>query len=80
MSNIPPNPLNRKNLSRATAVAMVLSTLGIILFLVLWAVLGNAGVDSFARLIISMCVPPALMAGAVGAYFLLRPGDKSGSR
>lgn len=76
MSN--PSPLNRRNLSRATGVAVALSTGGVILFLVLWVTLGNAGVDAFARLIVSMCVPPGLIAALVGGYFLIaRPGSKN---
>lgn len=65
-----PNPLNAKNLSRATIVGVSLAVGGIVLFLVLWAVLGSAGVDQVARLLLSLCIPPALMAALVGAYFL----------
>lgn len=69
-----PKPLNSKNLSRATVVATVMGAVGIALFLGLWVVLSQTGMDAFARLLIAFCIPPALMAGGVGAYILLRPG------
>jgi hypothetical protein len=76
-TNGAPNPLNQKNLSRAAVAGLVLSILGIGLFIGLWIGLGNAGMDQFPRLILSMCVPPALMAGILGAYILLaRPKSK----
>jgi hypothetical protein len=60
-----------KNLSRATIAGVVLAVGGILLFIVLWIILGNAGVDPFARLLLSLCIPPALMAALVGGYFLM---------
>lgn len=75
-----PEPLNLKNLSRASIVGVALAIGGIILFVVLWVVLGNAGVDQFARLLMSMCIPPALMAALVGGYFLFgRSASRSAS-
>ncbi len=76
-----PSPLNGRNLSRATGVAILLSAGGVILFLLLWVLLGNAGTDPLARLIVSMCVPPGIIAALVGGYFLLvRPGSKPGNQ
>lgn len=66
-----PNPLNRKNLSRASLAGVALAVGGIILFIILWIVLGNAGVDNVARLLVSLCLPPAIMTGLMGTYFLL---------
>lgn len=63
------NPLNRQNLSRATLVAVVMAVGGIVLFIVLWVAL--ASVESFARLMLSLCIPPGLMAAIVGGYLLL---------
>lgn len=51
---------------------------GIVLFFVLWIAL--AGVDQFARLMLSLCIPPGLMAAIVGGYLLLvqpKRDDKS---
>jgi hypothetical protein len=64
--------LNKKSLSRATAVGVGLALGGIMLFLVLWVVLGRAGLDMFARLLASVCIPPAIMAGLMGGYILLK--------
>jgi hypothetical protein len=69
--NQTPNPLNKNNLSRATFIAIGLAVGGIVLFFILWSVLGSTGMDAFARLILSLCIPPALMAALVGGYFLL---------
>jgi len=72
-----PGPLNSENLSKATIAGSALAVGGIILFLILYAALGNAGVDSIARMIVSLCVPPAVMAALMGGYFLLgRRGEK----
>lgn len=68
-----PNPLNRQSLSRASIAGLGLAIGGIVLFFVLYIVLGNMGVDALARVIVALCVPPAVMASIVGGYFLLRP-------
>lgn len=72
-----PQPLNSKNLSRATIIATGMGIIGIVLFVVLWVLLSQTDLDAIARLIIAFCVPPALMAGGVGAYMLLRPGENN---
>lgn len=66
-----PNFLNRRNLSRATLVAMALAVGGIVLFIVLWIGLGRIGLDNFPRLMLSMCIPPAIIAALIGGYLLL---------
>ncbi len=66
-----PNPLNTQRLTRASIAGVILAVAGVIAFVILWIVLGNAGVDQFPRLIVSLCVPPALIAMLVGGYFLL---------
>lgn len=71
-----PNPLNKNNLSRATFIAIGLAVGGIILFFVIWGLLGNTGMDAFARLILSLCIPPGLMAALIGGYFLLSQSQK----
>lgn len=43
---------------------------GVLAFLLLWVGLGSAGVDQFPRLIMSVCLPPALIALIFGVYFL----------
>lgn len=70
-----PNPVNRKRLSRAMIFGLGLASLGIILFVVLWGVLGNTAMDQFPRLIISLCIPPTVIAALIGIYMLLRPGS-----
>lgn len=72
-----PEPFNRSRLSRALLVGAALAALGITLFVALWMVLGGQGVDQAARLLLSLCIPPAVIAALLGGYFLLvQPGRK----
>ena len=51
---------------------------GVVLFVLMWGALGNAGVDFFPRMVVSVCAPPALIALAVGVYFLvIQPGNRT---
>lgn len=68
--NQPPDPLNLLHLARASRIGLVLVVAGVVLFLILWAILGNAGIGQIPRLALSICLPPALIALAVGGYFL----------
>ncbi|MBA3873232.1 MAG: hypothetical protein H0X30_29205 [Anaerolineae bacterium] len=71
MSNSP-SPLNGRNLTRAGVIGLVLAVLAIVLFLVLWVVLGSFKLDAMPRLFASLCVPPAVLAGIMGIYILTR--------
>lgn len=69
MSN---TPLNGNNLPRIAAIGAILAVFGIVLFLVLWAFMGSMGVDSLPRLIVSLCLPPAILAVILGVVILVR--------
>ena len=73
MSNspTPTNPDNRKALSRASVAGAILGVVGIGLFLVLWFVFGKLGLTQTPRILLSLCVPPALLAVLMGAYVLI---------
>jgi hypothetical protein len=71
MSNTP-SPLNGRNLTRAGVAGAVLAILAIVLFVVLWVVLGSFKMDAMPRLFASLCVPPAVLAGIMGVYILTR--------
>ncbi len=71
MSNSP-SPLNGSNLTRAGVAGAVLAVLAIVLFIVLWVVLGSFKMDAMARLFASLCIPPAILAGIMGVYILTR--------
>ena len=71
MSNSP-SPLNGRNLTRAGVIGLVLAVLAIVLFLVLWVILGSFKLDAMPRLFASLCVPPAVLAGIMGIYILTR--------
>lgn len=68
MSETPQTPDSRQQLSRAAIAGAVLAVVGIVLFLVLYTALG--GMDALPRLLISLCVPPAVMACVVGLFLL----------
>jgi lipopolysaccharide export LptBFGC system permease protein LptF len=67
-----PNPLNTQHLTRATLIAAGLALVGIVVFVILWVILGNAGIENAPRLLLSLCVPPALIGVLVGGYFLFK--------
>jgi lipopolysaccharide export LptBFGC system permease protein LptF len=70
-----PGGMDKKAFSRIGIAGAGLAILGIIIFLILWIVLGNLGVDNFPRLITSLCIPPAVIAVLIGIYMLVaRPG------
>jgi len=65
------SPLNKENVSKASTLGIGLGVGAIVLFVVLWVTLGSLGVEQIPRLLISLCLPPALIAGALGGYMLL---------
>lgn len=70
--------LDRKLISRAGIAGFGLSLFGIGLFVLIWVLMGEAGANNFTRVVLSVCVPPALMAAMVGVYMLLvRPANGS---
>ncbi len=58
------------NYGRALIAGAFLAVLGVVIFVLLWAALGSAGVANAPRLFISMCVPPAVIGLVVGLYAL----------
>ena len=66
----PPNPVNRENLTFASKIGGVLGVGAIILFVVLWVVFGKFGMTEVPRILLSLCLPPAIMAALIGAYML----------
>ncbi len=69
--NPPPNPINRNALSRAGVAGAVLAVIGIILFVVCWLISGQFGMTQFPRIVLSLCLPPAILAAAIGIYILV---------
>ncbi|NWF68234.1 MAG: hypothetical protein HXY40_04045 [Chloroflexi bacterium] len=64
--------MNQKTLSRTMLIGLMLAVLGIGLFLLLWAVFGQMGMANLPRLILALCLPPAVIALLVGGYMLLK--------
>jgi lipopolysaccharide export LptBFGC system permease protein LptF len=62
--------IDGKKLLRGQGAVALLAVLGIGLFVLLWQGLGSAGVANAPRLLVSMCLPPAIIAIMVGVYFL----------
>lgn len=67
MSNSP-NPVNPEALKRATIAGALLGVFGIVSFIVIWVVLGQAGAQQIPRLFLSLCLPPALIGVIMLAY------------
>lgn len=49
----------------------LLGVVAVASFAGLWIGLGALGVAVFPRLVMAVCLPPALMAGALGVYILV---------
>jgi hypothetical protein len=64
-------PVIRQSLSKASVIGAVMAMGGIVLFVVLYGVLGNMGIQASMRILIALCIPPAIMALLIGGYFLL---------
>jgi len=67
-----PNPLDKQTISRMGIAGAALGILAIALFAGLWFGLGTTSLDVFPRLVISICVPPAIMAALLGGYILVK--------
>lgn len=72
MSPNPPPDSKSNTLTPVLAAGGILAAAAIGLFMLLWLALGNTDVSNAQRLFISLCVPPALLSGAIGAYILIR--------
>jgi hypothetical protein len=68
-----PDPMNAGNIARASRIGLAVAAGGVILFLVVWFVLEPLGVDHVPRIVIAVCLPPALIALVAGGYVLLIP-------
>ncbi len=66
----PPKPLDPAVLRRTLITGGVLAFGGVVLFVVLWVGLGSANVEAFPRLILSLCIPPAVITLILGAFIL----------
>lgn len=73
----PPDP--KPSFVRPLVSGIVLAVFAVIAFVVIWVVLRDAGISNVARLFTAMCVPPTLIALAIGGYFLVaKPGNRRG--
>jgi hypothetical protein len=69
--------LDSRILTRTVLAGALLAMFGIGMFALLWVILGSIGASQFARVVLSVCIPPILMAGGVGIYFLVvRPAPR----
>ncbi len=66
-------PLNAPNSRQAGRLGTALAVACLMLFAALWLALGSMGVEQIPRLLMSLCLSPALIAGAIGGYMLLVP-------
>ena len=64
------SPFSGIPVGRMVTAGAVLGVLGIVLFIILWTSFGSAGMSQLPRLLLSMCIPPAVIAVIVGVYVL----------
>jgi lipopolysaccharide export LptBFGC system permease protein LptF len=69
MGNTP--GMDSKRLLRGQVAVLLLVLVGIGLFALLWQGMGAAGVANAPRLLVSICLPPAIIAIVIGVYFLV---------
>jgi hypothetical protein len=62
-----------KQLSRPTMIGIVLVVIGIILFVIVWGILGQTAMQFLPRLALSTCLPPGVIALLAGIYILVVP-------
>lgn len=66
--------MDSSRLAPALVIGAVLAAGGVGLFLLLWNIF--SGMGELPRVVLSLCLPPAMMAVLVGGYFLARGGQK----
>ncbi len=72
--------LDPKRVTRAGIWGALLGILAILLFVGLWIGLGSIGVTVFPRLVISVCIPPAILSLIAGFYLLVKaPSSSNGA-
>ena len=77
MSNPPPpSPVNKQSMSRATTAGVILSIVAIVLFVVFWLVLGQAGLEHIP-VVVGGIIPPedAKALEAMGVERVYTPKD-----
>lgn len=63
--------MDNRRLTRGLLLGIVLALLAVGLFIALWMAFGSAGLDTLPRLILALCIPPAVIAVLVGGFALL---------
>jgi len=66
-----PQLIDRRRVTRAGIAGAVLGIVGIGLFIAMWLLLGSMNVSTVIRLVVSVCVPPALISTFMGVYLLV---------
>ncbi len=68
--NQPPS-IEKERLTRAGIIGVGLGILGVMLFGGFWVGLGALKVEVLPRLVMAVCLPPAILAGIMSAYMLI---------
>jgi hypothetical protein len=68
--------LDSKLITRMVIAGGLVGVIGIALFFGLWVVLGAIPTTPFVRVVLSVCLPPIILATIFGMYYLVvRPGS-----
>lgn len=66
--------MDASRLMPALFIGVVLAGAGIALFLLLWNIF--SGLGELPRIVLSLCIPPAVLGIGLGGYVLVRGGQK----
>lgn len=64
--------LDKDKITRAGFYGALLGVVAILLFVGLWVGLGGIGVTVFPRLVISICIPPAVLSFVAGIFLIVK--------
>ena len=65
-----PDAFETNRVLKFLSAGFALALFGIGVFLGMWVLLGEAGMADFPRMIMSFCLPPALIAAIIGLFML----------
>ena len=71
--------LEKDSITRAGLYGALLGIAAILLFVGLWFGLGSIGVTVFPRMVISVCIPPAVLSFAAGIFLILKSPSRARS-
>lgn len=63
--------MDSRLVQRTVIAGGILGGIGIGLFFGMWVLMGSLGATPFARVVVSVCLPPVLLAAGIGVYLVV---------